>query len=330
MMTSTEIVRSVTGAEVEHFEQYGFVRLKRILADEEIERLRRATAVALGTLEASPSHRDLTLRARAAERANTRADTKHIAAKVPAPFPGAQFGSVRDRARDIALAEHHSVPSAGHFLTDSGVWRRNEAICEFALRSELPQIAAGLMGAYAVRFYDDQLVLKEPDTAERTAFHQDLSYLHIDGDKGCVFWVFLDRARRGLGRIGYVPSSHRWGHVFKPNNLISESPCPGAEGADMPGIESAPDSFGVQYIDIDPGDILVHHVLTLHGMEGNRGTAPCRALGFCYVDAALHHRLRPGVAISPSHNRAARDGSEMDAKAHPIVWPRFESEALAG
>ncbi len=313
MVGPMNILRSITGSEIEHFEQYGFVRLKQILADGELERLRRATDLALGTFEASPSGCDLTLFAHASD--------------TTSPFLAAPFGSVRDRAR--IPAGDRSV-SAGHYLVDSGVWRRIDLMRDFALNSKLPQMAAELTGAYQMRFYDDQLVVKEPGTAERTAFHQDLSYLHVDGDRGCAFSVFLERARHGLGRLGYVPSSHRWGHVFKPNLLVSPAACAGSEGVQLPDIENAPDSFGVQYVDVEPGDILVHHLLTLHGMEANRGKTPCRALGFCYVDASLRHRGRPGVAIPPAHNPATRDGAEMDGIAQPVAWPRIQSEALAG
>ena len=325
MITSTGIVRSVTGAEVEHFEQYGFVRLKCILADEEIENLRRAAELVQETLDVSPSSCDLTI---FADRMRIDPVISEIEYAKDPPFCGSPFGSFRPaKSQSNAL---YALRQKGHYIVDSSVWRRNTVMRDYALHSELPFMAAELLQLRSVRFYNDHFVIKQAGTRERTAFHQDISYLHVDGDRGCVFTLFLDRVRNGSGCPGYVPSSHRWGQVFKPNVLISSTPCPETEGVDLPGIENSPSSFGVQYIDAEPGDILAHHVLTLHGMESNRGKTPCRTFAFCYVDAALRHQRRPGLPIPPTYNQAARDYSEMDPFAHPVVWPPLKTEARTG
>ena len=101
-----------------------------------------------------------------------------------------------------------------------------------------------------------------------------MPYFHLDGDCGCVFWIPLNKVRAGGGRIGYIPGSHRWRKMFKANVFVSELPFPGAEGVDMPRIDADPEAYGVEYLEAEPGDVLVHHFLTVHGSEGNRSDTP--------------------------------------------------------
>jgi hypothetical protein len=320
MMAATGIARGLTGAEVEHFQQYGFARLKQVVPEDEIARLRDAADAALRAIKTSPTRCDLTEFARSGN-----VEQACGPGGCAMSFERAQSHD----GRGLVVEELPAAGTMGHFLADCSLWRRSPALRALEMQGELPRMAAELLGARAVRLYDDRLMIKEPGTRERTAFHQDLSYFHVDGDRACVFSLFLDRARRGVGELGFVPSSHRWGQLFKPNFLISEVACPGSEGVDLPAIDAAPEAFGVQYVDVEPGDVLVHHALTLCGMRGNRGATPCRLFQFCYVDAGLHFRRRPGLAVSTLYDKPPLDGAPLDNAVHPVVWPPVKSTASA-
>jgi ectoine hydroxylase-related dioxygenase (phytanoyl-CoA dioxygenase family) len=183
------------------------------------------------------------------------------------------------------------------------------------------RIAAELLGVSRVRYYDDQMFIKEPGAVDRAAFHQDVPYFHLDGDCGCVFWIPLNSVKAGGGRVGYIPGSHRWQKMFKANVFVSELPFPGAEGVDMPKIDADPEAYGVQYLEAEPGDVLVHHFLTVHGSEGNRSDTPRSAFSLRYCDANIRYRTRPGAPAQPLHKQDMRDGDPLDDTIHPIVWP---------
>jgi ectoine hydroxylase-related dioxygenase (phytanoyl-CoA dioxygenase family) len=217
--------------------------------------------------------------------------------------------------------------SRGSFLLDTGVWRRVPALADFVRHGPLAAVSGYLLGLPSIRFFDDQVFVKEAGAVDRTAFHQDLAYFHLSGTAGCVFWIPLDPVRSGGGRMAYVPGSHLWKKVFKPNIFASETPFPGSEGLDMPDIDADPASFGVQYIEAEPGDVLIHHLLTIHGSEGNRGGTQRRAISLRYIDGAIQYRHRAGAPPQPLHRTNVKDGAPLDNAIHPVVWPLRRTSA---
>jgi ectoine hydroxylase-related dioxygenase (phytanoyl-CoA dioxygenase family) len=313
----TKLQQALLGAEeIASFQEQGYAVLRGLLGRQELTTLQRAMQQALATFPQSPNSYDVTAAADMfwqTDAANDNQgsqqhDLNALAAAVrDSPFP--------------RLVDRERTGQRGRFLLDTGVWRRVSLLGDFARNSVLPELASSLLHAPRVRYYDDQLFVKEPGAVDRAAFHQDLPYFHLDGTAGCVFWVPLGRVREGGGRMGYIPGSHRWG-MFKPNVFVSALPFPGSEGADMPAIDEAPERFGVRYVDIEPGDVIVHHFLTVHGSEGNRTGHGRAAFSLRYCDAGMRYRYRPGAPQQPLHRPNMDDGDELDAEIHPIVWPR--------
>ena len=105
-----------------------------------------------------------------------------------------------ERLLDAAPAHERK----GRFMVETGTWTRDAAFRAVATSSALAQISGELLGAQHIRFYDDQIFVKEPGTVDRTAFHQDLGYFNIEGDQGCVVWAPVDPANRDSGVLGYA------------------------------------------------------------------------------------------------------------------------------
>jgi hypothetical protein len=320
MVRPPTIIRNPTGSEIEHFRQYGFVRLKQILPEDEVAHLQRAMSLALDTFELSRDKVDLT------ELADT---ADHYRAAPPAAAQRA--GPMCDAALAECLRESGAHPlrdrpvarqPPGRSRLDFYASRRVPDLRKLALESDLPKIAAMLLDVRSVRFYQDVLCAKEPAAVERGAFHQDVSFLHVSGTRGVTFWMFIDPVRDGAGALGYVPSSQKWRQVFKPNFIISDIPCPGSEGAKLPPIDQAPEAFGVQYVEADPGDIVVHHALTVHGKQGNRSAHPCRGFALRYIDSAMRFQRRAGLALPSVYQTVPPDGSMLDDDLHPVAWSR--------
>jgi hypothetical protein len=309
--------RSVTAAEIEQFREYGYVRLPGLLSQEQVHALRGAVATAITSLSSSPNAYNVTTAADAlwgaAASIDQGASTQHDLAALARAISQS----------DLPRLVDEQVPgqARGNFLLDTGVWRRVPALAAFVLGSQLPETSAALLGLHAVRFFDDQVFVKEAGAVDRVAFHQDLPYFHLGGTAGCVFWIPLDPVRRGGGRMGYVPGSHLWDKLFKPNIFASALPFPGSEGAEMPDIEADPNAYSVEYVEAEPGDVLVHHVLTVHGSEGNQHGTPRRAVSLRYFDAAIPYRHRPGAPPQPLHRTNLKDGDPLDDAIHPVVWP---------
>ncbi len=64
------------------------------------------------------------------------------------------------------------------------------------------------MGVDKVWFFYDQLLVKEPNTAEPTPWHQDGPYWPLRGEQVMSIWVPFDHATRETGVVTYVKGSH--------------------------------------------------------------------------------------------------------------------------
>lgn len=327
MIAAAHTVRNVTAAEIKHFHQYGFVRLRALITPKHITRIRIGIDSAQASSAPNDSSIDLT---QFAETARTYASEGRCKSgqRTEDPFNPVALGEAF-RKRGVRLFPDPGPRHKAHgrWLVDRNPSRHIPELSEFARNSELPYIAARLLNADAVRLYNDILCTKEANMPMRSAFHQDLSHLHIGGDKGCTFWLFIDPVREGSGAIGCVPGSHKWGQIFKPNFLVSDVALPGSEGAELPEIDTAPEAFGVQYIEADPGDVIVHHFLTLRCRQGNRSNQVSRVFGSRYVDANTRFRRRSGITPPMETRQAAREGAALDNALHPIVWSEAKLSA---
>jgi hypothetical protein len=316
-MTVQEVNRTeLSPADVAQFRAQGFVRLKGILSPPTVERLREAMTQALNTLHASPSGYDVTAMADALWSDPSSYDTGGSQQHDLSAFASAIHTAGHPRLLDAAPSE----ALTGRFLVDTSIWRRIPLLADFALHGPLPKIAAQLLGADRVRYYDDQLFVKEAGTADRAAFHQDLPYFNLDGDCGCVVWIPLDTVRKGSGALSYVPGSHSWG-LYNANVFMSRAAFPGSEGRNLPDIDGDPDAYGAVQIEVEPGDVIVHHFLTVHGSEGNLGRYNRRAFSLRYCGADIRYLRRPGAPAQPLHRQDLRNGDALDDVLHPVVWP---------
>ncbi len=213
--------------------------------------------------------------------------------------------------------------SGGHFLSGVDHWRHHEAFAAFATTSPLAEIAGVLMGAGHVNLYEDSVLVKEPGTAEETAFHQDLGYFHLTGDRICTTWVPLDRVGVDTGAVAYLRGSHLTGTVYRPNWFVTTDPLPGTEGTSVPAIRPDDDHPDLIRFEVVPGDIVVHHAATLHGAGANRSSSRRRrAISVRYCGDGVRYQIRPGAPTKPHHSEVSSGNMVVDHPDCPLVWTR--------
>ena len=71
----------------------------------------------------------------------------------------------------------------GRFISGVDHWLRYASFRDFACSSGVPAIVSTLFGSSKVNLWEDSVLVKEPGTGERTAWHQDLSYFHVAGEQ---------------------------------------------------------------------------------------------------------------------------------------------------
>ncbi len=210
----------------------------------------------------------------------------------------------------------------GRFISGTDHWRVNSDCREFALSPEIGAIVAHLLRSRKVNMWEDSILVKEPDTAERTAWHQDLSYFHVAGEQVCTTWIPLDFADAETGVMSFARGSHRWNEQFRPNWFVSNKPMEGTVGAVVPDIDSMASKGQVELLQfaLGPGDMTVHHARTLHAAGGNMSpTRRRRAISLRYCGDDAVYFFRPGAPRKPHHEFVA-EGDSLDSPDCPVVW----------
>jgi ectoine hydroxylase-related dioxygenase (phytanoyl-CoA dioxygenase family) len=212
--------------------------------------------------------------------------------------------------------------STGRFVSGVDHWRSQPEFRSFAGDSALPGIVAALLRATKVNLYEDSVLVKEPGAHERTVWHQDLSYFHVDGEQLCTTWVPLDPTDATTGAVRYARGSHRWDAVYRPNLFVSSLPIPGTEGELVPDVDAlaAAGDAEVLAFTTEPGDVVVHHARTLHAAGGNRSTTTRRraiSVRYCGDDARV--LVRAGAPMKP-YQQHVTDGAVPDSPDCPVVW----------
>jgi len=323
---SNQLTRSVTQDEIAAYRQAGVVLLKGILSLKAVNSLRRSIDQAMETLDQSPSGYDFTkvLRATAA------GDFEQLRS-----MSGGQYDleAIMDYVKSTGkplLADDNSDQSEGAYFIDTGIAAKLNSYRRLCVGGVLPEVAGQLMQSETVRFFGDQVFVKEPNTPGKTAFHQDATYFEIEGDQCCVMWVPADPVALENGAMMSVRGSHRDGKLYKPNVFISQAPLPGSEGADLPDIENNLDDFDIIHFDVEPGDILVHHFRTIHGTGGNRSRYQVRrAASIRYCGDDIRFKERPWAPQQLHHTYRLHTGDPLGGSDFPIVWERQTQEKAA-
>jgi ectoine hydroxylase-related dioxygenase (phytanoyl-CoA dioxygenase family) len=159
---------------------------------------------------------------------------------------------------------------SGRYHINSFVWHWDEDFRDWVMNSPMPLIAARMLHANEVRVFYDQVFVKEPQTAEMTDWHQDLPFWPMRGSDILSIWVALTPVNQENSAVEYIAGSHKWGKFYaavtpdKDAKFKSELElCPNYSK------EKGNPKYRFLSFDLQPGDCVLHHPLTVHGAEGN-------------------------------------------------------------
>ena len=282
-------MRSISDEEVETFWRDGVVCLREALPREWIELAARSMEEWL----ASPQRFDLTQY-------------------------GADVAQARAARRPLGHGAGGSV--AGRFYSGTDSWRHFDGLRHLACESPLPGLIASLLRTSKVNLYEDSILIKEPGTPDKTYFHQDISYFHVEGEQICTSWLPVDPVSDANGTLQFIKGSHRWGKRYRPNHFVTDLPMDETDGEVVPDFHADRRGREILRFDMQPGDLTVHHCRTLHGAAGNASpTMRRRALSVRYCGDDARYRIRRGVPRKPHHAEVA-DGDVLDHPDCPVVW----------
>ena len=193
-----------------------------------------------------------------------------------------------------------------------GAWRIEPGLHDVLWNPRFLVAASQLLGDVPVRFWHDQLFCKPPKKGGVVAWHQDYSYwTRTKPVAHLTCWCGLDDSTKENGCLQYVPGSHRWGLLDKPELA-----------GDLMGIENyltveQKKNFKPIPVETKAGEAIFHHPLTLHGSGENKSDKPRRAFVVnVFADGVVSDSndvLLTGVPPVPK-------GEKMQGQFFPLLY----------
>ena len=205
------------------------------------------------------------------------------------------------------------------------LWRSDPDFARFCRESCTPQIISELFGTSTVNLFMDQLFAKAPGTITRTGWHNDLPYWPIKGWQVATTWVALDPITKENGALELIRGSHKWNRRYQPfqpdlhgGAIVSK----GAEGETydpLPDFETERDRHDIISWEMQPGDVLVFHAMTVHGAAGNNTAEQWRrAYAIRYTGEDV--RYYEPATNEWLYNPALTTGDVLDSEMYPRVF----------
>lgn len=231
---------------------------------------------------------------------------------------GAEVARLREWIEIAINNPEKPVESGRTYIMETHLSSRFEGFRDFLYNSPIAEAAASIMGSKEVRFYNDTIFVKEPAAPEPTPWHQDQGYCFLGGKDNCATWIPLDPADEASGAMTYAIGSHRWGKMFTQPD--STNPGSYFDGP-TPDIEADPERYPVVVFQLEPGDVVFHHLMTLHraGPNTKKGTRR-RVLSNRFVGDDAIWTDRPFAhAIFETD---LKSGDRLRGLQFPLLWPR--------
>ncbi len=218
-------------------------------------------------------------------------------------------------------AKRASDQTDGAFIEDFCSWQRIPEMERFIRSSPAASIAAKLMGSNTVRLYHDHVLVKERGTRQRTPWHQDLPYYNVAGSQNVSMWFLVDPVSRA-STLEFIAGSHR-GPWFMPRTFLDGQAkwFPDGTLAELPDIDADPETYRVIGWELEPGDAVFFHMLTLHAAGGVDGPHRRRVLSVRFLGDDMVHAPRPWVTSPPFPGLTDElaTGVPMDHPLFPIL-----------
>jgi ectoine hydroxylase-related dioxygenase (phytanoyl-CoA dioxygenase family) len=136
-----------------------------------------------------------------------------------------------------------------------------------------------------------QLFVKEPGAANFLSWHQDGCYWGLMSRDVVTAWLALTPSGPDNGCMRVLPGSHsaRLPHAetFAPANMLSHGQAAMVDVQPHDAVDLV----------LKPGEISLHHSLTVHGSEPNRASYPRIGFAIRYTAAHIHQRRTDGGSV---------------------------------
>lgn len=221
--------------------------------------------------------------------------------------------------------DHTQPGDPGYFRTNLFMWMHDADFRAFVYDSPAAEIAGELLGVDRIHFFYDQMFLKDPGTDRVTYWHHDLPFWPVRGNHIPSIWLALTSATQAESGLEHIAGSHKWGKFYSPElsdlgKVLAQETmerCPNfSERRNDPSLRFVSPDFA-------PGDVVVHHPLTIHGSGANRSSTQRRvALSTRWFGEDCVWDRRPKTMVIEGGEPALKNGDQPFCSAFPLVWER--------
>ncbi len=198
----------------------------------------------------------------------------------------------------------------------AGLSRVRPELDAHARDPRLAQLASEVLGASELQLLQDTALVKLAEVGGEVAWHQDHTYTGYLSPPAVVsLRLSLTCCTIQSGCLEVIDGSHCWGPLGEA--------LPFTEGGvvDVLGARALDPSHRIVALELEPGDVTLHHCLTVHRSGANRSAAHVKTLVTRLFDAQsvlvperLPQRLR--------EHFPTREGGQLDPAAFPRVFSR--------
>ena len=198
----------------------------------------------------------------------------------------------------------------------TGIARGYEPLARIAHDPRFGALVAEVLGAARVQFLQDSLLYKPAREGGSVEWHQDRTYIgYLVPAQVATLRIALLPEDADNGCMRVVDGSHRWGAIGANQSLTATT-----VASLLPTLtaEQQVQVADARTLALAPGDVSIHHCLTLHGSAPNASACPRRTIllrmfdGACTLDRS---KLPPGAK---DYFPTDADG-HLDRSAFPVV-----------
>ncbi len=202
-----------------------------------------------------------------------------------APIPVLSVAEADELRNELEELRRANAAEAGHFLGTNCHFLLPR-FYDLALSENVLDAVEAVLGPNLL-VWSSGFFLKDPGDEKFVSWHQDSTYWGLEPPEITTAWIALTPSLRESGCLRVVPGSHTKGQIrhvdsFSEANMLSR----GQEVAVEVSEDEAHD------IELQPGEMSLHHVRLVHGSEPNRADYP--RIGFAVRFIPTHVRQNGG------------------------------------
>jgi len=230
-----------------------------------------------------------------------------------------EVATMREVFASLIPEGNHYPPRADGVLWElTGMAARYPPLAQIARDPRFGALVTAALGCPRVQLLQDSMLYKPARDGGGVEWHQDHTYVgFLTPPRVVALRIALmpEDERNGCMRV--VDGSHRWGPVGSVRPLTEarvDSLLPSLSDPQRAAIADARPMI------LEPGDVSIHHCLTLHGSAPNHDDRPRRTIILRLFDAEC--RLDPArLPDGAAHHFPTDEGGHLDPAAFPVVGP---------